>query len=366
MRLFYDHQVTSLQDAGGASRYHYQLLLHLRELPGFSAVACLGAQNSVLPYRHLSGPGVRVYGWGTALSPGYPRYAANEAVSMLVSPLLGRFEVYHAGYYRALPWVRRRRLVVTHHDCVQERFPHLFRNAPAIIAAKRRLFARADRILCVSAASRADLLEFYRVPEDRTEVIHHGFAPFAAPASDDSPATDEPYILYVGSRAPYKNFDSLLAAFAESGVARSFRLQVSGGGPPSPEELARTAELGLEHQVRFSGVVDEASLAGLYRGASLFVYPSLYEGFGFPPLEAMSVGCPVLVSNRSSLPEICGDAAFRFDPGRPGELAGCLRELLADDFLRNSRRSAGFEWIGRYRWENAAQQTVEAYRRALS
>jgi glycosyltransferase involved in cell wall biosynthesis len=365
MRLFYDHQVTSLQDAGGASRYHYQLLLHLRELPGFSATACLGAQNSVLPYRTLSGPAVRVYGWPTPLRPGYPRYAANEAVSMLVCPPLGRFDVYHAGYYRALPWVRRRRLVVTHHDCVQERFPHLFRNASAIIAAKRRLFARADRILCVSASSRADLIEFYRVPEDRTDVIYHGLAPLSAAAVEDPPTSDEPYILYVGSRAPYKNFDSLLAALAESGVARSFRLEVSGGGPPSPDELARIASLGIEHRVRFSGVVGEASLAGLYRRASLFVYPSLYEGFGFPPLEAMSVGCPVLVSNRSSLPEICGDAAFLFDPGHPGELAGRLRELLADDFLRNSRRSAGFKWVGRYRWEDTARQTADAYRRAL-
>ena len=134
----------------------------------------------------------------------------------------------------------------------------------------------------------------------------------------------EPYLLYVGSRAGYKNFGLLLEAFFRSGLAGSYRLLAVGGGEFTAAERERIAELRLAGSVSVVPKAEDATLARAYRDAALFIYPSLYEGFGFPPLEAMSMGCPVLVNRTSSLPEICGDAAFYFDSCDADELSQSL------------------------------------------
>lgn len=368
MRVFYDHQVTSLQDAGGSSRYHYEILKHLGGSGAIRALALLGGTQCVFPYGELRSTGVRVYNWPSRLRAGYARYAANEAVTAVLAPMQGSFDVYHASYFRALPWVRRRRLVVTHHDCVQERYPELFHNAASIYRMKRKLYAQADRILCVSATSQTDLLHFFDVDASKTEVIHHGFTSLRTGSSASAlepRGSDAPYILYVGSRARYKNFDLLLSSFASSRSARELHLKAAGGGVWTERETRLIGELGLNGRVHLARNVSEPELAALYRGASLFVYPSLYEGFGFPPLEAMSEGCPALVSSTSCMPEICGDAAFYFDPTSREELQMQLDRLLNDASLRASKRLAGLERAGTYRWPLAAQKTLAAYQRAL-
>jgi glycosyltransferase involved in cell wall biosynthesis len=169
----------------------------------------------------------------------------------------------------------------------------------------------------------------------------------------------------VGSRSAYKNFLALVQAFAATEAAREMRLVVAGGGPWTTVEHATIAELGLESRVVRLPRVDEEQLGKLYCGAALFVYPSLYEGFGLPPLEAMSAGCPVLVSRSSSLPEICGDAAHYFDPAIEGALESELGRLLADVALLQAKVGAGRTWVERYTWEAAAQGTLAAYHDAL-
>jgi glycosyltransferase involved in cell wall biosynthesis len=312
MRILYDHQVFSLQDAGGASRYHYELIRNLQASNELEIELLTGLNASVMPFAGLQRDRTRIFSRRTSLKPGMARYAANELFSSMLAPLRGRFDIYHPTLYRALPWVRGRRIVVTHHDCTHERFPQLFSNAASIIASKRKLFAQADAILCVSASSRSDLLHFYPVAEEKTHVVHHGFSPLPAPP-DGERGQDAPFLLYVGSRTSYKNFSLLLQAFARSGLATHYRLLAVGGGAFSAEEQAGIHALGLSGSVTLIPKADEATLARAYRDATLFVYPSLYEGFGFPPLEAMSLDCPVLVNRTSSLPEVCGEAAFYFE-----------------------------------------------------
>ena len=267
----------------------------------------------------------------------------------------------------ALPFVRRRRLVVTHHDCTHERFPQMFHNASFIIQRKRKLFSQADAIICVSESSRRDLLHFYDVDEHKTHVIHHGFSPLHVQPSVSEPAdaSGVPYLLYVGSRAEYKNFPLLLEAFSRSGLAVSYRLLVVGGGDFSPAEQARITSLGLTSQVMLTPKADETTLARVYRDAALFVYPSLYEGFGFPPLEAMSLGCPVLAHRTSSLPEICGDAAFYFDVSDPDELARALVSTLQNVPGLAMKRQLGQQQAKLYDWSQTAANTLNVYR-ALS
>jgi glycosyltransferase involved in cell wall biosynthesis len=367
MRILYDHQVFSLQDAGGASRYHYELIRNLQASNEVEVELLMGLTASVMPFAGLERDRTKVFARSTEIKPGAARYATNELFSSVVAPLRGRFDIYHPTLYRALPWVRRRRVVVTHHDCTHERFPQLFSNAASIVDAKRKLFAQADAILCVSASSRSDLLHFYQVAEEKTHVVPHGFSPLQLPpeGEQDKGAPDAPYLLYVGSRAGYKNFALLLDAFARSGLAGDYRLLAVGGGAFSAQEQASITSLGISASITLIPKADEATLARAYRKAALFVYPSLYEGFGFPPLEAMSLGCPVLVNRTSSLPEVCGEAAFYFDSSDADALSQVLLSSLGDAEGLKVKRRLGERQVGLYDWSRSAHSTLSVYRAAL-
>jgi glycosyltransferase involved in cell wall biosynthesis len=368
LRILYDHQVFSLQDAGGASRYHFELMRNLQGLDEIGIEVLLGLNGSVMPFLSLQQAGTRVFGRRTAVKPGLFRYAMNEFFSAVAAPLRGQVDIYHPTLYRALPWVRRRGVVVTHHDCIHERFPHLFRNAASIIATKRKLFAQADAIICVSASSQRDLLHFYDVPEDKTHVVHHGFAPLGlidSGAGQSGAETSAPYLLYVGSRASYKNFGLLLEAFSRSGLAGRYRLLAMGGGAFSAQEQQQIALLHLTGSVTLVPKADDATLTRAYRNAALFIYPSMYEGFGFPPLEAMSVGCPVLVNRTSSLPEVCGDAVFYFDSSDPEQLAQRLQSIMEDKPGVVNKRKLGEEQVKLYDWSRCAHGTLAVYRKVV-
>ncbi len=365
MRILYDHQVFSLQDAGGASRYHFELVRNLQQLDEVAIEVLMGLNGSVMPFATLQRPRTRVFGHRTALKPGRARYATNEVLSAIIAPLRGRVDIYHPTLYRAIPWVRRRRVVVTHHDCIHERFPHLFKNAPAIIESKRKLFAQADAIVCVSNCSRSDLHRFYDLSEKKTHVVYHGFSPLLC-APGDGAGKIEPYLLYVGSRAGYKNFGLLLEAFFRSGLAGSYRLLAIGGGEFTPAERERIAQLRLTALVSVVPRAEDATLARAYRGAALFIYPSLYEGFGFPPLEAMSLGCPVLVNRTSSLPEICGDASFYFESCDADVLSQSLTTTLADEQGLALKRRLGQQQVALYDWNRSALSTLDVYRSVLN
>lgn len=366
MRVLYDHQVFSLQDAGGASRYHFELIRNLQGLDEIAMEVLLGLNGSVMPFSNLQQACTRVLGRRTAMKPGLPRYVINELFSALAAPLRGRVDIYHPTLYRALPWVRRRSVVVTHHDCIHERFPNLFPNAAAIVETKRKLFAQADGIVCVSASSQRDLLHFYDVPESKTHVVHHGFAPLAPGPGLGRGRVEAsaPYLLYVGSRASYKNFGLLLRAFSRSGLAGSHRLLAVGGGAFSAQEREQIASLQLTGSITLVPKAEDATLARAYRDAALFVYPSMYEGFGFPPLEAMSMGCPVLVNRTSSLPEVCGEAVFYFESSDDqDELAQRLQYILTDRQGMADKRRLGEQQVKLYDWGRCAHGTLAVYRR---
>jgi glycosyltransferase involved in cell wall biosynthesis len=364
MRIFYDHQAFSLQDAGGVSRYQYELVRNLQASANVQFAVLMGLNASVLPFQDLRNVQTRILSWKTGLKPGYFRYAINEMMSAVRAQSLGQFDIYHVMLYRAIPFVHRHRLVVTHHDCTHERFPNLFHNAAFIMERKRKLFAKADAIICVSQSSRRDLLHFYDVDEDKTHVVHHGFSPLQLDLTRAEVPGESclPYLLYVGSRSEYKNFLLLLEAFSRSGLVGDYRLMAVGGGEFSAEEQARISSLGLAGRITVIPKANDVTLAHAYRNAALFVYPSLCEGFGFPPLEAMSLNCPVLVFRTSSLPEVCGDAAFYFDASDADELSRALVSTLHDVQGLATRRKLGQQQTRLYDWSRAAGETLKIYR----
>jgi glycosyltransferase involved in cell wall biosynthesis len=365
MRVFYDHQVTSLQDAGGISRYYFELVRSLSHTGQVNAEVLLGLTRSVVPFATLR-PAARVQAFPGMLPAGYKRYACNETLTAAVAPFLGRFDIYHAGYQRVLPYVRTSAVVATHHDSTPQRFPHLFRNAEAIRQRLATVYQRADRIICISESSRADLLHYFAVAPEKTVVIHHGFTPFPKGQEDllHRLLPKQPYLLFVGARHSYKNFPAVMEALALQ-KGSELHLLVAGGGAFIAEEVQAMERLRIADRVHLLPRVSDELLAAAYRHAHIFIYPSLYEGFGFPPLEAMHAGCPVVVSRSSAVPEICGDAAFYFDPTSVEELAALITSLSGDEQLRLSKREAGYAQVRKFAWEHTAAQTLEAYRKAL-
>lgn len=365
MRVLYDHQLFSLQNAGGASRYHYELARYLRTAPDVKTELFLGMNGSIYPFHELSSANTRVTSFAVGGHPGGLRYLANEVLSNCVVPFLGKMDIYHPTLYRRVPLARMRRVVATHHDCIHERYPETFRYLKQVLRAKQSLYARADAIICVSEASRLDLLRFYDVSAARTRVIHHGVRPLPRCAAMTKKLQEQvrrDYLLYVGVRASYKNFDGLLRAFRESGLHNSLDLLVLGGGPLTAGEIEMIARMNLDKSTVCIPRVTDELLAEAYAGARLFVYPSFSEGFGFPPLEAMAAGCPVLASNTSSIPEVCLDAPFYFDPQDQQSFTCALLHAIEDEKARRQAIERGHKVVAQYSWEKCGRQTLALYR----
>ena len=368
MRILYDHQVFSLQNAGGATRYHYELMRHFAQEPAVQTELFLGFEQTVLPFHKLSASNVRVASFGGRLHPGGRRYVANELLGNIDAAVRGKFDIYHPTYFRYMPLVRARRMVVTHHDCTHERFPEEFHEPDRVSHAKRDLFARADAIICISESSRNDLLNFYNVDPAKANVVYHGFTRLERTpegAQELAKHVNRDYALYVGSRNRYKNFRGFLKALYDSGLHRTLLLLVIGGGSFSTEERAFIDDLHLAHSIVALPRVADSLLAEAYSNARVLAYPSLWEGFGLPPLEAMHLGCPVVACNASSVPEVCGDAPFYFEADSPDSLRDVLLRAVNDEDARVRSIERGQATAARYSWAKCAEETLAVYRGCL-
>ena len=347
------------------SRYFYELMKFLITVPDAQTDLMLGISGTVYPFADLASSRARVTGFRRWLPPGTLRYVANEVWSNLAAPLHGKVDIYHPTNYMLVPTVRSRRVVATHHDCTHERFPQMFPDARKVFWARKWLLPRMDAIICVSESSRQDLLRFYNVDPARTCVIHHGLTKL--PRSAEAAAglrrqLRRDYILYVGMRDAFKNFDGLLQAFHDTGLLESFDLLLLGGKPLTAAEKKRIASLGVGDCVISLPAVSDELLAEAYAGAKLFVYPSFSEGFGFPPLEAMSLGCPVLASRIPATREVCLDAPLYFEPEEQNSFNRELLRAINDETARQQSVEQGTEVANQYSWEKCGQQTLALYR----
>lgn len=271
--------------------------------------------------------------------------------------------IFGANYFlpRLMDAVARRR-VITVHDLTYKRYPELLQKETLENLERQmaREVARADAIVCVSEATRRDLLTYYSVDPSRAHAIHSGLA--VAPAGEPMPSLPSRYILFVSTVEPRKNLGVLLDAYEQlrRGGEWDGSLVVAGRiGWKSDALASRLRRDGVVHL----DYVPAAQLASVYAGAEVFVFPSLYEGFGFPLLEAMSHGVPTVAAHSSSLPEVGGDATLYFDPSRPEELTAQLRRLLSDESLRRDLSLRGRAQAAKFRWDEAAEKTLAVIRR---
>ena len=361
MKIVFDGQAFVHQVTGGVSRYFANLAAGLDAVPGCSARVLSPLHRN----EHLSGqPRRLVYGLGLpgAYRVGRICWFATRALSPALSHLL-HADIVHETYFAPKPYMTRaRRRVTTMYDMIHE----LFTPGHFTTEHKRASIARADHVLCISHNTKKDLCEIFGLPPERASVTHLGYQDFSAAIGQPRPPALQgaPYVLYVGQRSGYKNFDQALQAFAASErLKRQHRLVCFGGGVLTPTELARAAELGLDakHLLQIGGT--DAMLGLAYANAVAFIYPSLYEGFGLPPLEAMSAGCPVLASNSSSLPEVVGDAGLSFDPNELEEVRDALERMVGSEALRADLVQRGHERRKLFTWQRCVEQTLEVYRK---
>jgi glycosyltransferase involved in cell wall biosynthesis len=362
VRIVIDYQIFSLQRHGGVSRYFHEVALRLAGM-GDCEVHVL-AWAHINEYLRRDRPAI-------ARGRHVPAIRRTGALRRALNDLLTRRwfrqcvpDIVHESYYsprRLAP--QRTKTVVSVFDMIHEKYPAMVPSKDPTARRKALAVERADHVVCISESTKLDLIEILGVDVAKISVVHLGCSPASGPAAAEAPLVADPYLLYVGNRGGYKNFDRLLHAFAVTPALHTqLRLVCFGGGPLRGHEEARLRELGLDRRsiVQVSG--DDRDLANLYAHALALVYPSLYEGFGLPPLEAMALGCPVACSRTSSLPEVVGDAAEMFDPSDVASIAAAIEKVVLSSSRAAELRALGIERAKQFTWDRCARETHAVYR----
>lgn len=358
--VIYDFQAFQMQRFGGISRYFCEIM---RRLCMPYDVAIRFTMNYYLTSWHI----------GRHVIPlprfVYKHYAAkcehtNYRLSCRMLESKQNY-IFHPTYYDPyfLDHIGQSPYVITVHDMIYERYPDLLPDAEKIIAQKRETILRADRIIAISENTKRDVVEILDVDPEKIDVIYHStsLCPHTGPDRLHLPAR---YILYVGDRTAYKNFRRLAIAFTQIKEKYPDLHMICTGRPFKPHELALLDELRLNNRVTLLKASDR-DLAELYARAECFVYPSLYEGFGIPILEAWACRCPVVLSRASCFPEIAGEAGCYFEPLSEDAIAEAILSVLSDEQKRHSLVDAGSERLKLFSWEEAAQATENVYRNVM-
>lgn len=362
MLVAFDHQIFSTQHYGGISRYFIELARHVhsesQKKTKIKIVSPFHKNKFLFESR-------RVLSFNGVYIPNIPKTTklisyANNYISPIALRLTSP-DILHETYYARVGGTTKARRVITVYDMIHEIFPEQFSKNDPTRNAKKRAIARADHVICISENTRDDLINILGVERDRTSVVHLGFA-LNPRESKAAALKSRPFIFYVGSRVGYKNFIRLAEAYASSAIlSNEFDLVCFGGSDFREEEINLFRQLKISPEKIRCVSGDDGLLAEYYKNASLFIYPSLYEGFGIPPLEAMSYGCPVACSNTSSIPEVTGEAAILFDPCSVDSIRYAMEEILFDSFSRSLLIQSGYDRIQHFSWKKCARETLDIY-----
>lgn len=363
MKVLFDGEIFSLQPFGGVNRYFTSLISGLPNEISPVIISSKGHSNDL---RHAR------LKWHTfprfAFRPGRLAFLMEQLYFNLVTKL-SDIKVIHPTYYYLLLGrgikFQKKPIVVTLYDLIHEIYPSNTDPKGHHAAAKKEILKIATNIICISHRTRQDLIELYPEFEKKSIVIPLAPDPKIPTLIDNLRPIDQPYFLFVGQRRAYKNFDLLLNAFVK--FTKKFpavKLLLSG---PALEycEIEKLSQKGLGDKVIYSGISTDSNLATLYKHSLALVYPSLYEGFGLPPLEAMLCGAPVICSSSSSMPEVVGKAAILFDPRSEVELELALQRIFESAQLRNDLIELGAKQVEKYSLDKMINSTYELYKKIV-
>ena len=303
-------------------------------------------------------------------------YSLRELVSIAWQVRDLRGDVFHAPHY-VYPLMLPCPGVVTIHDCIHLRFPQQFPEPGSNLYARmmiRRAVAKSDRVLTVSEATRADLVELVNADPSKIEVIPHGCDPYFLETVDGRELSnvakkyslDRPFLLSVANIKPHKNLKRLLESFGQLRRDYDDLDLVIAGGDFYPELQAACESYGVKDRVRQLGFLKKKDLRALYNLARIFVFPSLYEGSGLPPLEAMACGTPVVASSNSAIPEVVGHNGLLVNPYRVDAITEAIRSLLEDSSFRNKLGAQGRIRAEEFDWNESARRVLDVYREVVT
>ncbi len=374
MKVYFDGIIYSWQTGGGVVRYCNELLTGLAKYPNMKIDLILQE-----PFFNVFPAGESIQ---TEVLFKYPLPywgALRKIVRKINSPINKYFMerrfknvsegVFHSTYYTTYNNLKIPQ-VLTVHDLIQERFENFFNTSAdrRFIGKKRKCIEKADVIICNSETTKNDLIDWYSVPENKITVIHLGLSEafLATPTQDkaniclNKQGLNKPYLLFVGNRGLYKNFSFLLKTFSKWNQNKEFILAVVGGRPFNLRELEEVEKLAMKDRVKILGFVDEIELNILYRNCVGFVFPSLYEGFGLPIIEALACGARVLAADIPAFKEVGGSLIDYFNPANEQSLLSALDGLVEgkhkslDNHLRDTL-------IHRFDWRQTVAKTHELY-----
>ncbi len=364
MKIAYDHQIFTFQEIGGVSRYYSMLADNLLKQQQDVKVFTGLHRNSYLanlPKETIKGFGFKKY------PPKSGRFfnLLNHLVTN-VQIKSWKPDIIHETYYNVLPKFKSDVVrITTVYDMINEIFSDEFSTFEKTRNFKKKTIERVDHIITISNSTKSDLIKIFGVKDNKISVVHLGvdLRTFKQPKFKNQ-FSGQPYILYVGSRDSYKNFNNMLKACAISNIIKNKIMIVAfGGGEFSSKELLKINGLGFnDGLVQQVGGNDEI-LASLYSNALCFVYPSLYEGFGLPPLEAMAAECPVVSSNSSSMPEVINKAGVYFNPNDIDEMCSAIETVILDKDLRSRLINLGLKNIKLFSWQKCAFETLNIYKK---
>ena len=364
MKIFFDYQTFCQQLYGGISRYFCELITGINKTDNQAHLSLLHSNNA-----HLREYGLNVM-------PNYfPKrhrfsHLTNRTYN-IVDFRSNSYDIYHATYFDPFfsKYIGRKPYVVTFYDMIYEKFGDRFDaigENQTIIKWKQEISKNAAGLIAISENTKQDMVNYLGINPERIRVIYlSGSMKFDTHFSVETKRSQQPYILYVGNRGLYKNFIPFLKAV--SPILKTYGLQLvcAGGQPFNNDERTVIKSCDVETNVEYRSVTDQV-LADLYSNAVAFVYPSLYEGFGIPILEAMSCRCPCLLSNSSSLPEVAGEAALYFNPDDLDDMRSTLRKLMDDQSLRTQLIEAGIERAATFSWDRTVRETLSLYGEIIS
>lgn len=365
IRVVYDHQIFVSQRTGGISRYFVETASRVAALPDFDVrIFAVGHVNEYL--KTVANPQMIAGGSRPDMKRTTQIADKLSRMSWTLTGAKLKPDILHETYYteQGLPAGKARR-VTTVYDFTHEIYGNLIASSAEVAKAKAASIQRVDHIFCISENTKRDLLERFDVAPEKISVTHMGYSLILTHPLP-APPISVPYILYVGSRLRYKNFEGCLRAYADPKIHREFLLVCLGGGNLTAQEQdwMRESNIPADRVQQING--DDNLLATLYQNAACMIYPSLYEGFGIPPLEAMEQNCPVVCSNTSSLPEVVGDAAETCDPSDPDAIRAALSAVLFSPERAEELRERGKQRVKLFGWDRCAEQTAAAYRALMA
>ena len=362
MKILYDYQIFMTQKYGGISRYFYELTNEFDYMEDIETVTpILFSNNHYISdkrlIKHLKFfPNKDFRGKQRLMSP----------LNMLVSVSYLKkqnFDIFHPTYYDPyfLKYIGSKPFVLTVYDMIHEKFSELFPEQDVTTQNKKLLVEKASKIIAISQSTKNDLIDLFDVEPSKIEVVYLGNSMHLANDVEIRMDIPKKYILFVGSRSGYKNFNRFMKSIAQL-LNTNIDLYVIcvGGGRFNVDEIILFDNINIKDKV-FQYDLDDKSLAQFYKQALMFVFPSLYEGFGIPILEAFACACPLVCSETSSLPEIAGNGAHYFDPYKEESISNAIQKVLEDGDYRRELIKNGNARLKLFSWQQTAIDTKKVY-----